>query len=203
MSDIQLPPRYEAVHASGGILLYVALGAAWALVGLLELRPVGTPWINLFLGVTAAVLLIFAMRSFQRASELPEDEVSEEQQRERASRSRRSHRVLTAQGVAITVISAGLILAGRPGYIAAATSLVVGLHFMALAAIHHAPGEYLVGGLLIAVAVGAMYLIPRAPTIPDGVMNVVAGFGTAIILWVSSIVRLVRLQSNLADPAEG
>ncbi len=200
MSDIQLPPRYEAVHAAGGALLYVALGAAWALVGLLELRPVGAPWINLFLAVSAAVLFIFAMRSFQHATELPEDDVSEEQQQERAARSRRSHRVITAQGVVITVISAYLILTGQQAYIAAATSLAVGLHFVALAAIHHTPGEYLTGGLLIAIAVATMYWIPRIPTIPDGAMNIAAGFGTALILWGSSVVRLVRLQRNLENP---
>ncbi len=202
MADIQLPPRYEAVHAAGGTLLYVALGAAWALVGLLELRPVGTPWINLFLGVSAAVLFILAMRGFQRATELPEDEVSEEQQQERATRSRRSHRVMTAQGVVITVISAYLILTGQQAYIAAATSLAVGLHFVALAAVHHTPGEYLLGGLMIAVAAATMYWIPRMPTIPDGAMNIVAGFGTAIILWLGSLVRLVRLERELVRATE-
>jgi hypothetical protein len=192
MSNVQLPPRYKAVHTAGGALLYAALGAAWALVGALELRPLGITWLNVSLGVMTGLLLIAGFRGLQRASELPEDEDSDEQRQLRAKRTRLSHRVLRAQGFLITGISAALILTGQQVYIAAATSAAVGLHFIALAAIHRTNGEYLIGGLMVALAGSAMYVIPNAPEIPNGAMNAVAGLGTAAILWGSSVLRLVQ-----------
>lgn len=191
MSDNSLPRRYQAVHAAGGALLYAALGAAWALVGALELRPWGAPWLNLVLGLITGLLLIVGFRAMQRASQLPEDVLTEGQLRERDRLSRRSHRVLSAQGLVIGIVSAALLLSDRYAYIAAATSLAVGLHFVALAAIHKHAGEYVIGGLVIAVAAGAMYWIPRMPTVPIGAMNVVAGLGTAAILWGGSALRLI------------
>lgn len=201
MSENPLPPRYRAVHAAGGALLYAALGAAWALVGVLELRPWGAPWINLGLGLTTGALLIAAFRALQRASGLPEDEVTKEQQQERERRSRRSHRVISAQGFLISGVSAALILTEQHAYLAAATALAVGLHFIALAAIHRTRDEYLIGGLIVAVSAAAMYGIPRTPTIPPGGMNVVAGLGTAAILWGASIVRLVQAHRDWASSA--
>jgi hypothetical protein len=203
MADITLPPRYRAVHAAGGALLYVALGAAWALVGALELRPWGAPWLNIALGAITGALLILGFRGLQRANGLEEDTVSEEQQRERERRARCSHRVISAQGFLITGISAALILSNQHAYIAAATSLAVGLHFVALAAIHRTPGEYLIGGLMIAIAGGAIYWVPQTTALSNGGMNVIAGLGTAAVLWGASIVRLVQINQNWEDPDQG
>jgi hypothetical protein len=203
MSDIALPPRYRAVHAAGGALLYAALGAAWALVGALELRPWGAPWINVALGLATGTLLIVAFRGLQRASSLPEDEVTEEQQRERERRSRRSHRIISAQGFLISGVSAALILTDNHAYLAAATALAVGLHFIALAAVHHTPGEYLIGGLMVAISAGAIYAIPRLPAIPEGGMNVVAGLGTAAVLWGASFVRLLQAHRDWSSAPDG
>ncbi len=203
MANIVLPLRYRAVHTAGGVVLYAALGAAWAVVGVLELRPWGAPWLNIALGLITGVLLITGFRELQRASSLPDDEGDAAQQRERQRRARLSHRVMSAQGFLITGISAALILTNRHAYIAAATSLAVGLHFVALAAIHYTPGEYLVGGLMIALSAGAMYWVASSATIPEGSMNVIAGLGTAAILWGAATVRLVQASRASLREREG
>ncbi len=196
MANDSLPPRYRAVHAASGALLYTGLGAAWALVGVLELRPWGAPWLAVILGTITATLLLAAFRGLQRASSLPEDEVTQGQQQERMRRSLYSQGIISAQGFLITGVSAVLILTDRQAYLAAANALAVGLHFIALATIHHEPGEYLIGGLMIVLSAAAMYLVPRSPSLPMGAMNVAAGLGTAAILWGASVVQLLQARHS-------
>jgi hypothetical protein len=130
------------------------------------------------------------IRAFRQAVSLPEVELTAAQQKERARRERRSRQVLRVEGFLITAVSAALLLANQPIYIASANALIVGLHFIALAAVHHTPGEYLLGGLMVALSGTAMYWAPNYPFAGPRTMNVVTGLGSAAILWGGSIVRL-------------
>ena len=192
MSNINLPARYRAFHAAGGAFLYSALGAAWALVGALALRPFGMAWLNLLLGLITGLLLIASVRALQRADYVPDSEMDDSQREERERRSWRSRKVLRAEGFAITAASVGLLLAQLHAYIAPVTSLIVGLHFVALAPIHKNRGEYVIGGLMVALSAGTMLWGQHLGIQEGPAMNALAGLGTAVVLWCASVWRLVE-----------
>ncbi len=172
-------------------MLYSALGATWALVGLLELRPVGMPWVAIGLGLVTGLLLIFSYRAVQRAGAIADESMEPEAAAERARRASRSHRVLSAEGFAITGVSVVLFLTQNHAYVAPATALIVGLHFVALAPIHRTLGDAIAGILIIATAIATMIWVPGIPSIHHNAMNIAAGFGTAAILWGAAFVMLV------------
>ncbi len=191
MSSPDLPARYKAYHSAGGALLYSGLGAAWALLGLLEMRPVGMPWVAVALGLITGTLVILSVRAIQRASFVDDEAMSDEVRSERGKRASRSHWVLSVEGFAITGISAALVLTQKQAYIAPATALIVGLHFVALAPIHHTLGDAITGLLIVAVAVATMIWVPGIPSIHNNAMNIAAGFGTALVLWSGALAILM------------
>lgn len=191
MSSPDLPARYTAFHSAGGALLYSGLGAAWALLGLLELRPVGMPWVAIALGLITGTLVILSIRAIQRANFVDDEAMSDQVRSERARRASRSHWVLRVEGFAITGISAALVLTQNQAYIAPATALIVGLHFVALAPIHHTPGDAIAGMLIVILAIATMIWVPGIPSIHDNAMNIAAGFGTALVLWGGALAILI------------
>ncbi len=172
-------------------MLYSGLGAAWALVGLLEMRPAGMPWLAIALGLITGVLVIGSHRAMQEANAVADEAMEREAEAERARRMVRSHGVVTAEGLAITAVSAALFVTQHHAYVAPATALIVGLHFVALAPIHHAPGDAIAGCLIAILAIATMIWVPRIPSVHQNPMNIAAGFGTAAVLWGAAIVILV------------
>jgi len=201
MSSPDLPARYTAFHSAGGALLYSGLGAAWALLGLLEMRPVGMPWVAVVLGLITGTLVILSVRAIQRANFVDDEEMSDEIRSERGKRASRSHWVLRVEGFAITGISAALVLTQNHAYIAPATALIVGLHFVALAPIHHTLGDAIAGLLIVALAIATMIWVPGIPSIHDNAMNIAAGFGTALVLWGGALAILTGKPGS-ASPEE-
>lgn len=199
MSSSDLPARYTAFHSAGGALLYSGLGAAWALLGLLEMRPVGMPWVAIALGLITGTLVILSVRAIQRASFVDDETMSDEVRSERGKRASRSHWVLRVEGFAITGISAALVLTQNHAYIAPATALIVGLHFVALAPIHHTLGDAIAGLLIVALAVATMIWVPTIPTIHNNPMNIAAGFGTALVLWGGALAILIGQPAALEE----
>ncbi|NLT72599.1 MAG: hypothetical protein GXX94_00185 [Chloroflexi bacterium] len=191
MSPPALPRRYLAFHSAGGAALYSALGAAWALLGLVELRPVAMPWAAVALGVITGLLLIGSFRAMQHASQIADEEMTPEARAERARRTGHAHWVLRVEGFAITLVSAALFLTSNHAYVAPATALIVGLHFVALAPIHKAPGDGIAGLLIVALAIATMIWVPGIPSIHRNPMNLAAGFGTGGILWMGALAMLL------------
>jgi hypothetical protein len=171
-------------------MLYSALGATWALVGLLEIRPVGMPWLAILLGLITGALLILSLRAVRRAGMLAEEDTDQEAAAERARRAARSHLVLRAEGFAITGVTAALFLTDNHGYVAPATALIVGLHFVALAPIHRTLGDAIAGALIVLAAIATIVWVPDIPSVHRNAMNIAAGFGTAAILWACATVML-------------
>lgn len=196
MSNPRLPARYIAFHAAGGALLNSALGAAWALLGILALRPVAMPWAAIAVGLATGVLLILSFRAVQRAGTVDDEEMLPEVAAERTRRAALSHRVLRIEGLAITAVSAALVVTQNHAYIAPATALIVGLHFLALAPIHRTRGDGIAGALIVALSVATILWVPDAPSVHQNAMNIAAGFGTAAVLWGTAVAMLVTAPSS-------
>ncbi|MFO7698180.1 MAG: hypothetical protein R6X16_13625 [Anaerolineae bacterium] len=196
MPNPPLPARYIAFHAAGGALLNAALGAAWALLGILALRPVGMPWAAIAVGLVTGLLLVLSFRAVQRAGTIDDEEMLPEVAAERTRRAALSHRVLRVEGLAITAVSAALVVTQNHTYIAPATALIVGLHFLALAPIHRTLGDGVAGALIVALSVATILWIPSIPSIHQNAMNIAAGFGTAAVLWGTAIAILISARSS-------
>lgn len=197
MSDLKLPARYTAFHAAGGALLNSALGAAWALLGILALRPVGMPWAAIGVGLATGLLLVLSFRAVQRAGTVDDEEMLPEVAATRARRAALSHRVLRIEGLAITAVSAALVVTQNHAYIAPATALIVGLHFLALAPIHRTPGDGIAGALIVALSVATILWVPSIASAHQNAMNIAAGFGTAAVLWGTAIAMLITRPSTV------
>ncbi|MHB1318131.1 MAG: hypothetical protein ACYCYF_05880 [Anaerolineae bacterium] len=196
MSNSRLPARYTAFHAAGGAVLNSALGAAWALLGILALRPVGMPWAAIAVGLATGVLLVLSFRAVQRAGTVDDEEMLPEAAAERSRRGTLSHRVLRIEGLAITAVSAALVVTQNHAYIAPATALIVGLHYLALAPIHRTLGDGVAGALIVALSVATILWVPRIPSVHQNAMNIAAGFGTAAVLWGTAVAILVTTPSS-------
>lgn len=190
MADPKLPARYTAFHNAGGALLNSALGAAWALLGILALRPVGMPWAAIAAGVATGVLLVLSFRAVQRAGTVDDEDMLPEVAAERTRRATLSHRVLRIEGLAITAVSAALVVTENHAYIAPATTLIVGLHYLALAPIHRTRVDGIAGALIVALSVATILWVPDIPSVHQNAMNIAAGFGTAVVLWGTAITML-------------
>ncbi|MGI6368831.1 MAG: hypothetical protein ACOX2L_10855 [Anaerolineae bacterium] len=199
MTQPELPARYRAFHSAGGALLYSALGAAWALLGVLEMRPVGMPEVAVALGLATGLLLILSVRGMQRANAVEEEAASPEASRERGLRGARTHWVFRVQAMLITAASAALVLTNRHAYVAPVTALIVGLHFVAMSSIHRTPGEGLMGAAIALAALATVLWVPGIPSIHRNPMNLAAGFGTALILWAGAAATLLQ-QRQASEP---
>jgi hypothetical protein len=127
---------------------------------------------------------------------LAEEEAEHGAAAERARRAARSHWVLRAEGFAITGVTAALFLTNNREYVAPATALIVGLHFVALAPIHYTVGDAIAGTLIVLASVATIVWVPAIPSVHRNAMNVAAGLGTAAVLWGCAAVMLWKANRN-------
>jgi hypothetical protein len=161
---------------AGSIIMSV-FAAIWWIVGI-RASGHGSP-LAYAVGAAAAASIVAAATRAQARRE-PED----------ADEKRRRDRLVAfasaGEGVAIFLVVNVLVNIGLRDYVAPAIALIVGLHFLPLAWRLPAPPYFVTAALLTVIAAaGAMIHAPAERLL-------VVSTGAAAILWLTSLLALVR-----------
>jgi hypothetical protein len=179
-------PRRGALrgHASG-VLITAFFGLAWLSWGMSDIHGSATLPVTIVGILVALALLAGALHLFRLANRAPA-ETGERPDRDRMTR--RFGWIVCAEYVVLGAVAG--ILAGLDlnQWIASAVCAGVGLHFLPLAALFEVPMYYVTGGAMFVLAVVTMIAVPAgAPTV---LWEALPGLGSAIVLWVTSVLLI-------------
>jgi hypothetical protein len=164
-------------------------GDLWALLATLALTAPQRAVLFAIVAAVTAVLSVPAVRTLIQSRGLPRRSTPEASARGRAA-GRRYAAVVAVEFVAVFVVANLLGSAGLTPFIPPVVALIVGLHFLPLAAIFGVRAYYLTGALISLVAMAAVaLLLGVTPDDPFG-PSFVVGLGTAAVLWATAFVLL-------------
>ncbi|HEX5505916.1 MAG TPA: hypothetical protein VFW96_25080 [Thermomicrobiales bacterium] len=182
------PPAIRG--AVTGLLVLAGFGTAWALAGAIALRGWGAPAPALLAVAPGLALLGRALALRRAAARAPRDGA------EVAARRRRWFGLVTV--VEFASIGA-VVVVGRAtrhaALIAPLVALIVGLHFLPLAALFRVRAYYATGAALCLLAALALLLVPAAGTLggrPVDARTAVVGWGAALVLWGTGVGAWLR-----------
>lgn len=164
-------------------------GTLWAVTGIMGLQGWGHPYVSFAVVLAGIVLIAGGFSILFKARKLPEQSSAEE-----TGRGKRMgfwfNIVFIIQGVAIGITIAVCNAVNQTELIPFIIAIIVGLHFIPLAALFQIRLYYVVGGLLclislIALLMGSVQvqLGEHAITVPLSLL----GFGSAILLWATAL----------------
>ena len=176
--------KRRLTQALGGALVFATFGCAWGAYGTHSLGRTDEPWLLGIPMVVTLVLIVTLMKLQRRVEALPSDPANPEAEQREA----RGRRIFGAVNLALVV---AVVLAVRywsgtptPECVAPTVAFLVGLHFVALARPMETPTHWIVGGLMVLFAFGAVMTAPRQS------WAAVIGLGNAAILWGCYTLRI-------------
>ena len=112
--------------------------------------------------------------------------------------------VVVAEFIAIGVASRLLTESGHPAAVISVIAVIVGLHFFGLIPAFHVLRFAAVGGMMILLGVGSLFLPPSIITgsITLELRTAVVGLGCALILWVWMLPMVVNTRRQLHQPSD-
>ena len=177
--------RAELRGIASGILFMAFFGTLWAGIGIGGLQGWGQPGLSIvvvLLGLgllVGGIVLVLASRQLSNQAS--------------AAASQSGKRiglwfgiVFTTEGLLIGVASAICNAINRFDLFFPIMAIIVGVHFIPLAALFQIRAYYLVGTLLCVLAVITLVAVPGQAHLggqPIMAQSVVLGFGAALILW--------------------
>jgi hypothetical protein len=182
-------------QAISGAIIFSIVGGIWAAYGAYALQGQRA---GLLMGgsfALAAALIVVIIRLQKRVARLPDETLTPEMQRRDERATSAFRKVNIAQGLAIFLAVQVFFNLHKPEYLAPAIGVIVGLHFMALAGPLEMPSHWTVGGLLCASSVVTILAVAD-----HAAWGVVVGFGNAVILWGSGLLR-IRLVLSAIVPS--
>ena len=190
------PPAIAARRASRaiGALFFSLFGGAWLVLWSFRARPEGgtvrVVLIVLCILGTAAIFRL-ALRQYRRHRDALAAEAGSPAKR-RADRL--FHLVNGGQWLLILIVGNVLANVGRSAWVLPAAILIIGLHFLPLAAIFANPAHHVTGSVLVALALAYPFLATGGPRDPIGCL------GAGLILWGSALWALMDHPVAGEDP---
>jgi hypothetical protein len=200
----QILQRGRLLSICIGALVFTFYGGLWAIAGLISLGMLDALVLVITLGLIMLFLLIAIVVTMRKVLHLPQEELSLVV-RQRVSRIKRLFALINVfQAIAIigTMIIASRI--HRPEFIMPAIALIVGLHFFVLAPVLEMRIDYLIGTLLSLLVVMTILVLPVQANVSGTshrffVWGFVTGIGSAVLLWLGAIARLLKVKSALSQ----
>jgi len=195
--------RGQILNTGRGAIIFIVYGTLWSIFGLWSLGHEGEPVTAIILALAALLLLIIAINLIRKVVRLPKDVLSAEVQA-RVKRIKRAFAIISiVQGLAIGAAFALGSISERPFYVPPAIVLIVGLHFFALAPLLRMRFDYIIGTLLCLLALVTVFALPVYATVGETasqrifLWGAVIGIGSAIVLWLGAIARLLNVRTAL------
>ena len=191
------PPLAVAARRASraiGALFFSLFGGAWLVLWSFRARPEGgtvrVVLIVLCILGTAAIFRL-ALRQYRRHRDALAAGAESPAKRRT---DRLFHLVNGGQWLLILIVGNVLANVGRSAWVLPAAILIIGLHFLPLAAIFANPAHYVTGGVLVALALAYPFLATGGPRDPIGCL------GAGLILWGSALWALMDHPVAGEDP---
>lgn len=169
-----------------GQMFFAGFGTLWMIDWCLQRHGADLPTLTLIV-LAGSTIFLWAWCEFQQGN--AEAKVRVESSRYRAWQ-RAFRWVNVMQWLAVLVANIALNAVGHAEWIVPAVILIVGVHFIPLARVFHAPRHYVTGAALIVVALGYPWIANSGPHYPMG------AFATGSILWISALYGFLRNRSG-------
>ncbi len=196
-------PAGDIRGVASGVLFMAFFGTLWASIGIGGLQGWGGRW-----PVIGAVLiwlgLLLGGISLLLASRRLSNQVTEADAQHGKRTSIWFGLIFVTEGLFIGVASGICRAINRFDLFFPIMAIIVGIHFLPLAALFHVKSYYLVGALLCLLALITLLAVPQRVKLGGQQMtaqSVVLGFGAAVILWVVGV-ALGLLGKRLLAQAE-
>ena len=172
---------------ASGTLFMTFFGAFWASFSAFALGPWQRVLLFSVVGIVSIALAVAAVRLLRKARHLSSN-TSEEARARGKARGRRFLLVFGVEFVSIFLAAYLLGVAGLEGFIPPVIALIVGLHFIPLAAVFGVRLYYLTGALISLVATVSLVSLLFGVTLGGEFgWAVVVGIATALILWATAL----------------
>ncbi|HET7034769.1 MAG TPA: hypothetical protein VFI42_03735 [Thermomicrobiaceae bacterium] len=184
---------------ASGVLVLTIFGTVWGIVGAIALNGWGSPELAIVVVVIGIVLLAQAVSLRNAAARLPDDE-GDHAAENRRQRGFIAINVVEFGSIAIAVFACNVTQ--QLHLLVPLIALIVGLHFLPLAALFHVRTYYVTGVLLCLLAVLGLFAIPSTSSIDGREVRAswaVVSFGAAVVLWASAIVSWLRTRTQLRE----
>jgi hypothetical protein len=175
----------------GGALVLTMFGCCWGAYGAYALGGSDRPWIPAVPVVLTMIMFVSLTRLQRRIEALPADSSDAEAERREARGRKIFAGVNLAQALAILAAIQVCRSLGHAEYQAPAIAVIVGAHFLVLAAPMQLPSYNVVGGLLAMAGLGTLFAVPGE------LQGLVLGLAAAAILWVAALQRFHEVYSAL------
>lgn len=177
--------RDQVRGVASGILFMAFFGTLWAGIGIGGLQGWGAPWLSITVLLIGLGLLIGGI-----AVLISSRRVSNQGAATNGQRGKRTGLwfgiVFATEGLLIGVASVICNAINRFDLFFPIMAIIVGLHFLPLAALFQVRAYYLVGALLCLLALITLFAVPEQANLGGQSITaqwVVLGFGAALILW--------------------
>lgn len=178
-------------QALSGATIFSIAGGLWAAYGAYVFGGRAEFWLIGAAAAVSAFMLVVLSKLKQRVVQLPADRPVVDTGK-RDAKARRAFIVVNiAQGLAIFAAVQVCYNLHTPEYLAPAISVIVGIHFMALAGAFETQSHWTVGGLMCVLTVGTVLA-----SADHGLWGIAIGVGNAAILWASGVARIQRVMSE-------
>jgi len=196
-------PQYALRGVASGVLFMAFFGTLWAGIGIGGLQGWGEPWLSVVVLLIGLGLLIGGIVLLLASRRLPSQAASAD-----APGDKRTNiwfgAIFAAEGLLIAIASVICNAINRFDLFFPIMAIIVGIHFLPLAALFQLKAYYLVGTLLCVLAL-LTFAVPEHIRLGDQQITaqwVVLGFGAALILWAVGLglcllgQRLLALSSS-------
>ncbi|MGG0847020.1 DUF7010 family protein [Peribacillus simplex] len=188
----------EAFRGSGiGVIFMALFGTLWAGTGVMGLQGWGFPYVELA-AIFVGIIMVIEGISLIYASQKMPDQVSENGARRLKRMNFWFNIVFIAEGLLIGIAIAICNMINQTDLIPGVIAIIVGIHFLPLAALFQIKVYYATGVLLCLLAIITLLIVPD--TVMFGEHQILAplsllGFGCALILWTTGLTLLLSVKN--------
>ncbi|MBM7554491.1 DUF7010 family protein [Thalassobacillus pellis] len=200
MNTLQPLSKPELRGIATGVLFMAFFGFAWVSTGIGGLGGYGSPWLFIFSLAIGIVLVSGGCLLMITSRDLP-NQVTNVEGRDGKNLRMWFNIIFAAEGIAIAIAIIVCNKTEQTEHIPLIIAMIVGLHFLPLAYLFEVKIYYFTGVFLCLVPVITWIFVPVNVAWMDYQVNLymaVVGFGSALILWGTSLAiwlmgrRLVR-----------
>ncbi|WP_211744999.1 hypothetical protein [Paenibacillus sp. Marseille-Q4541] len=194
---------YEIRSTATGVLFMAIFGMLWAYTGTMGLQGWGEVTL-LLLTAAIGITLVIGGISLIRSSRLIQQQVPALNGKSKKKTMRLFNFIFVGEGIAIGIAISICNITHHIELIPLIIAIIVGIHFFPLASLFRINIYYYSGVLLCLIAILTWLFIPETIHIaghPIMAFMSVVGFGSAIILWITSlfILRMGKTLLTLAS----
>lgn len=188
----------EAFRGSGiGVMFMALFGTLWAGTGVMGLQGWGFPYVELAAIFVGIIMVIEGISLIYTSQKMP-DQVSVNGARRLKRMNFWFNIVFIAEGLLIGMAIAICNMINQTDLIPGVIAIIVGIHFLPLAALFQIKVYYATGVLLCLLALITLLIVPD--TVMFGEHQILAplsflGFGCALILWTTGLTLLLSVKN--------